>query len=158
MTSASRRTAAARTWRSLVAFHPRFGEVASNFTLSVSDLLIGQAEVLGEVPGHLGHDLAGSTLASRVFPRLQAAAECQQKASGMRTQASSITLEPALTRRSLTHHCHLLASRCDRRDQLQMPPGRDLEIALIPTETRVPEFSGRRWQRDPVNHCATWES
>lgn len=43
----------------LVAFYPGFREVAPNFALPVGDLLIGQAEVLGEVPVHFGHDLAG---------------------------------------------------------------------------------------------------
>jgi hypothetical protein len=43
----------------LVAFHPRFREVAPNFTLSVGDLLIGQTEVPGEVAVHFGHDLIG---------------------------------------------------------------------------------------------------
>lgn len=43
----------------LVAFNPRFWEVSSNFTLPVSDLLLGQPEVLGEVPVHFGHDLVG---------------------------------------------------------------------------------------------------
>jgi hypothetical protein len=41
----------------LVAFYPGFREVAPNFALPVGDLLIGQAEVLGEVPVHFGHDL-----------------------------------------------------------------------------------------------------
>jgi len=43
----------------LVAFHPSFREVAADFTLSVGDLLIGQTEVLREVPVHFGHDFVG---------------------------------------------------------------------------------------------------
>jgi len=43
----------------LVAFDPRFREVAPDFTLSVGYLLIGQAEVLREVPVHFGHDSIG---------------------------------------------------------------------------------------------------
>ena len=42
-----------------MAFHPRFREVAPDFTLPVGDLLIRQAELLREVPVHFGHDLIG---------------------------------------------------------------------------------------------------
>jgi hypothetical protein len=43
----------------LVAFNPRFREVAPDLPLSVGDLLIRQAEVLREVPVYFGHDLIG---------------------------------------------------------------------------------------------------
>ena len=43
----------------LVAFNPRFREVAPDLTLTVGDLLIRQAEVLRKIPAHFGHYLIG---------------------------------------------------------------------------------------------------